>query len=1047
MIRQLIISVVVVMLAWGARSAGAQPAAANPDPQALAEAKRLGERVEQLQEQGKFTEAIPLAEQSLALREKALGPMHLEVAASLNALGDLHGLLSEPAKAVPLLTRALSIREQALGASHPDVAASLHSLANVYASSGDYGKALPLFVRALDIREKALGPMHPDLADTLAALAEMYLEQGAFGKAEPLLVRALHIREKTSGPSKPLADILTDLGGVYNEQGEYSKAEPLFVRSLEVREKVLGPSHPDIANSLNNLGDLYLDLGAYTKAEPLLVRALDIREQTLGPMNAMVATSLSNLANLYSTEGAYAKAEPLYLRALDIYEKALGPTHPRVGITLDNLGQLYAHQGLYEKAEPLYLRAIGIDEKAKGPMNPAVANELNSLAGLYLLQGAYGKAEPLYLRSLDIWEKAARPMHPGVQACLRNLGLLYTDQGAYQKAESLYLRALHNDEKVLGTLHSDFVQDLFGLARLYRVQGAHDKAQPLLARAVEIRETQLRTELARLSEPRRRALIATLREEVGTVVSFHVDVMPASASALDLALTTVLRRKGRILDSLAETQATLRSHFTPALRAQFDQLAQARTELSRRVHSPPDPKDAGARAAGIAASRARVEALEAALGTASLEFRTQSAPTTVAKVQAALPRGAMLVEFVRYRPFVPGVVEQRRQPDRYVAYLVTRQGPPRWAALGAAAPIDAAVDAALAALHRAPTAQTDRAALQALDALVFGPIRAQLTDVSHVILAPDAKLNLVPFEALVDPQGHYEVEQRLMSYVTSGRDLLRLTAPRAPRSPAVIVASPDYGPMPSAGVPGTVSFGPLAGAAAEVDQLRRFFPTAPLTGAAATKRALAALVGPAILHIATHGFYTRDPAAAVPPPAAAPAPGSPSSAAVAERGMVLHGGAAPPQKPDDPLDALDQAGLALAGANQGADGIVTAREIAGFDWWGTKLVVLSACETGVGAVPSGDGVYGLRRAVVLAGAEAQVVSLWNVNDSSAQELMREYYDELARGTGRAEAIRQAKLRLLRGPRYAHPHYWAAFILAGDWTPLDKTVLQPRRSTP
>ena len=137
----------------------------------------------------------------------------------------------------------------------------------------------------------------------------------------------------------------------------------------------------------------------------------------------------------------------------------------------------------------------------------------------------------------------------------------------------------------------------------------------------------------------------------------------------------------------------------------------------------------------------------------------------------------------------------------------------------------------------------------------------------------------------------------------------------------------------------------------------------------------------------------------------------------------------------------------MAGANQGADGIVTAREIAGFDWWGTKLVVLSACETGVGAVPSGDGVYGLRRAVVLAGAEAQVVSLWNVNDSSAQELMRAYYDELVRGTGRAEAIRQAKLRLLRQPRYAHPHYWAAFILAGDWTPLDKNVLQQRRSVP
>src|SRR5438046_853048 len=124
---------------------------------------------------------------------------------------------------------------------------------------------------------------------------------------------------------------------------------------------------------------------------------------------------------------------------------------------------------------------------------------------------------------------------------------------------------------------------------------------------------------------------------------------------------------------------------------------------------------------------------------------------------------------------------------------------------------------------------------------------------------------------------------------------------------------------------------------------------------------------------------------------------------------------------------------------KGPHGIVTAREIAGFDWWGTQLVVLSACETGVGAVPSGDGVYGMRRALVLAGAASQMVSLWSVSDALTRQLMRNYYGELARGTGRAEALRQAKLRVMRQPRYAHPYYWAAFIPAVDWRPLDKSV--------
>jgi CHAT domain-containing protein len=154
----------------------------------------------------------------------------------------------------------------------------------------------------------------------------------------------------------------------------------------------------------------------------------------------------------------------------------------------------------------------------------------------------------------------------------------------------------------------------------------------------------------------------------------------------------------------------------------------------------------------------------------------------------------------------------------------------------------------------------------------------------------------------------------------------------------------------------------------------------------------------------------------------------------------------PPPRPDEPADGLDRAGLALAGANLGPGGIVTAREIAGFDWWGTQLVVLSACETGIGAMTSGDGVHGLRRALVLAGAASQVVSLWAVDDESTRALMRHYYAELAAGTARAEALRRAKLRLLHRADYTHPHAWAAFIPVGDWRPIDQSTL-PLHSVP
>jgi CHAT domain-containing protein/Tfp pilus assembly protein PilF len=803
--------------------------------------------------------------------------------------------------------------------------------------------------------------------------------------------------------------------------------------------------HPDVAQSLNSLAGLYQDQGAYPKAEPLYVRALDIREKALGLMHPLVAGSLNNLALLYQDQGAYPKAEPLYVRALDIHEKALGPMHPLVATSLNNLADLYRTQGAYPKAEPLYIRALDIKEKALGPMHPLVARNLNNLALLYHEQGAYGKAEPLYVRALDIREKALGPMHPEVAQSLNNLGLLYRDQGAYGKAEPLYVRALDIREKALGPMHPEVAQSLIALARLYQAQGAYPTAEPLLSRATDIRESQLRGGLAPLSESRKRAMMTLVQGETEHLVSFHVDASPNSPRALELALTTVLRRKGRVLDSLTEAQRILRDHLTPPLRHQLDQLAQARTDLAAQLYATTEQRASTQRATAIATLRTRIDDVEAVLNAASTEFRVQNEPVTLANVQAALAPGAMLVELVRYRRF-DARAQPPEQEERYVAYLVTSHGPTHWVPLGEAAPIDAAVDAVLVALQAPVRTQVTRAALQHLDALVVAPLRDQLTEVSHLILAPDSKLNLVPFEALIDPQGHYELERYLVSYLTSGRDLLRLAAHRAPRSLALIVAGPDYGPLPSHPAPGTVAFLPLPGARGEAADLGRYFSMSPMTDQQATKAALAALIGPAILHVATHGFYARDPGTLGAPgsrDSSAQPPAASASRALRGMRVEINSGTSslpPPPSSSDPAEGLDRSGLAMAGANQGADGIVTAREIAGFDWWGTQLVVLSACETGVGAVPSGEGVYGLRRALVLAGTESQVVSLWSVSDASTRALMRDYYSELSRGTGRAEALRQAKLHLLHQPRYAHPHYWAAFIPAGDWRPLDKNTL-------
>jgi CHAT domain-containing protein len=327
---------------------------------------------------------------------------------------------------------------------------------------------------------------------------------------------------------------------------------------------------------------------------------------------------------------------------------------------------------------------------------------------------------------------------------------------------------------------------------------------------------------------------------------------------------------------------------------------------------------------------------------------------------------------------------------------------------------------------------------------------ARLGQTRRILVAPDGLLALVPFGAMVDGSDRHLVQRFAFSYLTSGRDLLRVGAGGAAKQPPLIVADPrfdDAEPAPVAAKPargGAVvatrgvrsrdlrgrKWARLPGTAEEADALVRLFGkdnVQVLRGARATEAALKKVHGPRMLHIATHGFFL--PAEAAPAPADGPAPGGPAM-------PIFTGQAAASSGPENPLL---RSGLALAGANRlssgGEDGILTALEAAGLDLWGTQLVVLSACETGVGKVSEGDGVHGLRRAIVIAGAESLVMSLWQVDDAATRELMVGYYRKLEGGAGRSDALREVQLSMLRKPATRHPYYWASFVPTGSWTAI------------
>jgi MYXO-CTERM domain-containing protein len=224
---------------------------------------------------------------------------------------------------------------------------------------------------------------------------------------------------------------------------------------------------------------------------------------------------------------------------------------------------------------------------------------------------------------------------------------------------------------------------------------------------------------------------------------------------------------------------------------------------------------------------------------------------------------------------------------------------------------------------------------------------------------------------------------------------------------------------------------PLGGTAEEANTIHTLFPDSRvLTGVDATEEAVKAVHAPRILHLATHGFFLPERLVSE-----ALLHATSGEATAAERAALL--------QRENPLL---RSGIALAGFNQRKsgidDGVLTALEVAGLDLYGTRLVVLSACETGLGQASSGEGVYGLRRALSMAGAETQVMSLWSVDSGRTRELMQSYYGRLKGKGGRSESMRNVQLAMLSNPETSHPNLWASFIVSGDWRALEGDAVLP-----
>ena len=865
-------------------------------------------------------------------------------------------------------------------------------------------------------------------------------DAGNLDLATARAAEALAVAERAALPDSDLARFIFDLGRLYSNGSDHQKARPLLERSLSLFEHSVGPDHPLTASARSQLGVVLTTDGDFVQADAMLRRALEIQEKALGPDDPDLGKTLRDLASLFERRGDLTKAEEMDLRALAIFEKAEGRARLLAGSVLNNLGVIYLGRRNYPRAGEYLERALPLMEASYGADSIYVAIPLQNLGIVAREAKDYARAEAYYLRALASREKSLGPEHPDIAATLINIANVYRSKGDYRLALETHLRALHMFERTEGP--SAPLLSLVNVARTYAVLGDLQNAVAYQTRLEQATETAIALNLSIGSERQRVAYLVPIAERTERTLSLNLQMTPGDPDSTALAVTVLLQRKGRVLDAAADMQAALRRHVDADSQALLDQLNDVVGQLARLVLNGPQKTPLDEYRKSIAALEERKEQLESQIGRRSAEFRAASVPVTLEAVQAAMPANAALIEFAAYRPFDPTIesVSAAFGKLRYAAYVLHRSGPPSAVDLGEAEQIDKAVEALRGALGN-PARSDVRRVSRALDEAVVRPLRGLVGDSTQLLISPDGALNLIPFEALVDERGRYLVQRYRCTYLTSGRDLLRMQVPREGEHGPLIVANPAFGePTAASTAPilrptartdqrrrsvtsardlSEVYFAPIAGTAREAHAIQLLFRDATvLAGEHATESALRQFAAPRLLHIATHGFFLQY--AGIAPKAGAPESG---------------GGAG--------RDPLLRAGLALARANlRGGtdqdDGVLTALEASRLNLWGTKLVALSACDTGIGEVRNGDGVYGLRRAFVLAGAESLLMSLWPVSDTWTERQMRSYYQNLKLGKGRGESLRLVQLGMLaRNPRL-HPFYWANFIQSGDWAPLNST---------
>lgn len=949
---------------------------------------------------------------------------------------------------------------------------------------------LALLEKVLATQTEILGRKHRAVATTFLEFAQLQRKSGRISSAMDSYREAVRIRSELLGDRHAAtAEAKSEAALGAMAAGDVQQAQRWLSEAIKTQTEILGENAPALAESYHRLVKYYIYQGQHAEALELAQSTCQRYEAVFGKMSLKNAEALKTLSSVYSALGNDMQAIYPLLESMEIVSGLDVDSRAETEFILAAGWQLLqfplSHALLQEVVDEFVAKL-----KMTDPDSKDYANALELRGMLSFNQKKYEEAETYFQQSLQIYRKFfENPNHPQISELLNNLGAVALNRGKLEQAEQYLEQAFSS--RLENTVTGNEIQFLifYNLAEVKARLGKSAIALKYLTRCFEIDERSLMTNLLLRPEAALTKLLNNRFNLYSLLVTLQLSGQLPEDSVSDV-FSRILGRKGLALDIACQMNAAQNALIHDAGTASKLQEIQqlriwlAESSVTGEEFEKQQVSNDGEKFVPNRQTKAvlRIQELQEQVALAIREagLQLQLTGVDVEEIRGKLPPDSALIEFV-----VSGLIDLKAPASRagddphLLAFYLPSDAKRacRLVDLGRIRDINDQIEKLRGHIERVPRSlrfmsedelesQYQELSSQLYRSLLQ-PFDEELSKLDHLVIAPDGQLHFIPFAALSRANGHYLVEDLAISYVSSGRDLLREKA--APGRGTLVLADPDYDATREQRISQAKTLGidlsdhqkfalrgagqtelrslrwrPLPGARKEAASVQThlagsiYAPVQVFYGGDAAEDVFKTVVSPRIVHIATHGFYL---------------PLENAGAFNESRSVQRSSGSALGRLRyvDNPLL---RSGLVLAGANQLAtssekrgvnleDGWLTAQEISSMDFRNTELVVLSACESGLGDSELGNGVRGLQRAFIVAGAHSLLTSMFEVPDKETRELMDSFYQKFVQSGDQVKSMQAAQQKLILQRREqsdaAHPFFWASFFIVGqpEKTPAGK----------